>query len=411
MSYERRPSEVITSLRFRAEKDREEAVVLEERTLANSSSHNNNNNNIRRRSHDGDEPPPNNKNSPLILVTATKPAIKNHTVDTRYCPAGHVMTSLDLYTRQKRLQISQVLPVDVLPIVSCDGCSMDIENKIAGCCSLCDIDLCETCYNSSGHRTVADILAEAREKSSVTASASLASSTGEASMTFVSTKEYCGAGHEMVGKVPTINRQRFLQDLEGLVSIPAIPCDCCSRHIREEHIAGCCMECQIHFCDDCFMKGQSYEDALHDKLALTAQSPSAENNNSANNHLLLPAHQIQQQRYNGQRPTYKGTGRVSYDDYPDPTVFDFEFTGSGPSVEFFEKDFGAMGVVRLNFYFTAGTAKTFLFHPTKGSRILFDRATRLSSQSYKKLLNDPFSYNNRCFKKRQKKPPPQKQLL
>jgi hypothetical protein len=155
------------------------------------------------------------------------------------------------------------------------------------------------------------------------------------------------------------------------------------------------------------MKGQSYEDVLHDHY-LQYNSNISNHQKADECDLMTPEMgRIQQQRYNGKRPTYKGTGRVNYDDFPDPTVFGFTFTGSGPCVEYFEKAFETQGTVRLNFYFTAGTAKTFLFHPTNGAKVLFDKANRLSSQSYKKLLTDPMSYTNRCFKKKVTK----KQLL
>jgi hypothetical protein len=43
------------------------------------------------------------------------------------------------------------------------------------------------------------------------------------------------------------------------------------------------------------------------------------------------------QRYNRRRPNYKITGRVNYDDYPDPTSYGWTFTGSceGGRAEFF----------------------------------------------------------------------------
>ena len=374
-----------------------------------------------------------NSTKPTALAKKPQAIIKNQSPDTRYCPAGHVMASLDLYTRQKRLQLKNVLPTDVLPIVSCDVCSEDIHDQIAGCCSLCDIDICQSCMSLCVRgKTVKDLLAESaaiasatiRENNpyhhhhlsqSISASASLSSnnsnshSNSQGSMTFISTKEFCGAGHEILGKVPTIKSQLFLQELHGLASLPSIPCDCCSRNIRDEFIAGCCTECQLHFCDDCFMKGQSYEDVLEDHY-LKINS----NNATLDESDLTSQIERTQQRYNGQRPTYKGTGRVNYDDYPDPTVFGFTFTGSGSSVEYFEKKIqtkkpNGSSVIRLNFNFTTGIAKTFLYHPTNGSSmVLFDKASKsLSSQSYKKLLTDPFSYTNRCFKRKSSK----KQLL
>jgi hypothetical protein len=109
------------------------------------------------------------------------------------------------------------------------------------------------------------------------------------------------------------------------------------------------------------------------------------------------------QRYSGRRPTYKGTGRVNYDEYPDPTVFQWTFTGSSKSqaIEYFEKDFGnELGLVKLDFFYTRGTVRTILVHPIKGERLLFWKASeRISPQSYRKILKDPRSHNNRRYKK------------
>ena len=89
-------------------------------------------------------------------------------------------------------------------------------------------------------------------------------------------------------------------------------------------------------------------------------------------------------RYNGLRPDYMNTsagGRVPSELYPDPTLFGWTFTGSSEAsrVEFFERaaeDGSASGdVVKLDFYYSTGTVKTSLHHPTAGRPTqLFGRA-------------------------------------
>ena len=249
------------------------------------------------------------------------------------------------------------------------------------------------------------------------------------------TGEYCAAGHELV-QIPAIDRQRYLQRKEMLLqqqqeskqmqeqscryphdppsnvtpmtmlattqSPIIIECDCCSRVISEEHyIAGCCLQCDIDVCKDCFRNGQSYIDVVSKE--------------SRENDLCDERDQQQHQdssqhreRYNGRRPTYMGTGRVSYDEYPDPTAFQWSFTGSGGEhdaeipVEYFEKDFGKeVGVIQLNFYYTIGTVQTTIVDPVRRiERDLFTKSqSKMSQQSYRKILKDPRSYNNERYKK------------
>jgi hypothetical protein len=193
-----------------------------------------------------------------------------------------------------------------------------------------------------------------------------------------------------------------------------IECDCCSRIISKEHyIAGCCLECDIDVCGD-FKNGQSYIDVVLEE--------------SRQNDMYDERHQQQQQqnyhhheRYNGRRPTYRGTGRVNYDDYPDPTVFQWSFTGSNcdeddtlPPVEYFEKDFGKeVGVIRLDFYYTIGTVQTTIVDAIRGTiRELFTKSIhKMSKQSYRKILKDPRSYNNERYKKIAPTPRQRQQVL
>ena len=87
-------------------------------------------------------------------------------------------------------------------------------------------------------------------------------------------------------------------------------------------------------------------------------------------------------RYNGLRPDYASAGgRVPFELYPDPTLFGWTFTGSSEAsrVEFFERaaEDGSAGgdVVKLDFYYSTGTVKTSLHHPTAGRPTqLFGRA-------------------------------------
>lgn len=248
------------------------------------------------------------------------------------------------------------------------------------------------------------------------------------------TGEYCAAGHELI-RIPVVDRQRHLQRKEMLLqqqdqqlqqqrfqhpydapltvtpreligdapSCILIECDCCSRNImQDQYIAGCCLECDIDVCGDCFKNGQSYIDVV------LAES----RHNDMSDDLQQQIHQQNYQhheRYNGRRPTYIGTGRVNYDHYPDPTAFQWSFTGSNCDendvvvpVEYFEKDFGKeVGVIRLDFYYTIGTVQTTIVDPIRGTvRELFTKSQdKMSQQSYRKILKDPRSYNNERYKK------------
>lgn len=249
------------------------------------------------------------------------------------------------------------------------------------------------------------------------------------------TGECCAAGHELI-QIPVLDRQRYLQQQEiqqqqqeyqqlqqrryrhphdapikilpmtmvGSAPAPVvIECDCCSKIISEEHyIAGCCLECDIDVCSDCFKNGQSYIDVV--------LKESRENDMCDERHQQQQEHNYHyHERYNSSRPTYIGTGRVNYDDYPDPTVFQWSFTGSSidendavAPIEYFEKDFGKeVGVIRLDFYYTIGTVQTSIVDPIRGtiSELFTKSQHKMSQQSYRKILKDPRSYNNERYKK------------
>jgi hypothetical protein len=335
--------------------------------------------------------------------TPTKSALRNHSDTTRYCPSGHVLVNnIPVAQRQKYLQELQTKDSNdsdttLLPVVGCDACSQDIlAGEIGATCAVCDLDFCQRCYNGSG-KSVEELLNEAREailqQHFACSSASISSSVEGSLRSFNSTQEFCAEGHELI-EISTLVRQRYIQDRDGLDVLPIIECDCCSKEIRDETIAGSDVVCDIDICKDCFKNGQSYDDVLEDRRQSAGEQPHVTD--------YLPTKKGGQQRYNERRPTYKSTGRVSYDNYPDPTAFQWKFTGSSKSrpVEYFEKDFGPeVGVVLLDMYYARGTVKTTLVHPTKGERILFsNNAESISSNSYRKILKDPRSYTNRRYK-------------
>lgn len=106
------------------------------------------------------------------------------------------------------------------------------------------------------------------------------------------------------------------------------------------------------------------------------------------------------ERYNGRRPT--DGRRVSYEHYPDPTNYGWTFTGScnGGRAEFFEKDFGSMGIVKLDFYYTTGTVKTVLDHPRQGVTQLFAKGDDLSPELYRQILVNPREHTNVRYHRR-----------
>jgi hypothetical protein len=107
-------------------------------------------------------------------------------------------------------------------------------------------------------------------------------------------------------------------------------------------------------------------------------------------------------RYNGIRPndndnqSSRSRSRVSWDDYPDPTDFDWIFTGSSEAscVEFFEMTTDDGALVKLDFYYTTGTVKTSMVHPTRGPTQLYGRGSSVSPQLYRDILADPRVHTN-----------------
>ena len=96
-------------------------------------------------------------------------------------------------------------------------------------------------------------------------------------------------------------------------------------------------------------------------------------------------------RYNGQRPL-DFSRRVSLQEYPDPTFYGWTFTGSFNNyVEFFETS-TADGTIKMDWYFTTGTIKTSLNHPTQGKTQLF--RAKVSSEVYLRVLQEPRAHTN-----------------
>jgi hypothetical protein len=328
----RRPSEVITSLRASAENAKQRSIIKVDRNA-------------------------------------------------RFCPSGHCFSRVLLIHRQRSIQEEQSLPVDLLPPIACDGCSMDIHQEyIAGCCRSCDLDFCGDCFYSG--TPIEELLQQGQEYDlELAATASLTVS----EMTMSMTDERCSLGHPLC-RVLTLRRKRYLQERDGLNSAPTIECDCCSRIITTQFIAGCCVDCDIDFCQDCFRSGQSFEDVLQEPILVDEPEPQV----------------VYTDRYNRIRPTYKRTGRVNYDDYPDPAAFQWNFTGSGEDagVEFFEKDFGPKrGVVKLDFYYARAKVRTILVHRKKGTIPLFTKDKKISSKLYRKILLDPHGHAQKSSRK------------
>jgi hypothetical protein len=105
-------------------------------------------------------------------------------------------------------------------------------------------------------------------------------------------------------------------------------------------------------------------------------------------------------RYNGIRPndnqSSSSRSRVSWEDYPDPTDFNWIFTGSSEAscVEFFEMTTDDGALVKLDFYYTTGTVKTSMVHPTRGPTQLFARGSSVSPQLYRDILAYPRVHTN-----------------
>ena len=95
---------------------------------------------------------------------------------------------------------------------------------------------------------------------------------------------------------------------------------------------------------------------------------------------------------------------MNYDSYPDPTAYQWTFTGSNEikGIEYFEKDYGRIGIIKLDFYYAIGTARTILEHPVKGEMRLFGKKKTLRPTLYRKILLDPKTHTDRHYRKKAK---------
>ena len=107
-------------------------------------------------------------------------------------------------------------------------------------------------------------------------------------------------------------------------------------------------------------------------------------------------------RYNGLRPDYAGQ-RISLEQYPDPTAYGWQFTGSVQEsfVEFFEKQMN-LGTVKMDFYYTTGTIKTVLHHPTGGKNQLF--RAHVTPEQYVAILQNPRAHTGQGYRRREDRP-------
>jgi hypothetical protein len=109
--------------------------------------------------------------------------------------------------------------------------------------------------------------------------------------------------------------------------------------------------------------------------------------------LLKDKLQSSSKRYNGRRPV-DYSRRVDWEDYPDPTEFGWTFTGSWDVTEFFENIDG----VKLDWYFTTGTVKTSLDHPTQGRTQLF--AAKVDPKTYLLILVNPRAHTGKRYQRK-----------
>jgi len=128
--------------------------------------------------------------------------------------------------------------------------------------------------------------------------------------------------------------------------------------------------------------------------ALNDTPPSSESNSQ---------HPPTTPRYNGIRPDYTGQ-RVSLELYPDPTTFGWKFTGSVQEsrVEFFEVRMNIGGFVKLDFYYSTGTVKTVMHHPTSGKNQLFRAQT--TPEKYVAIMKNPRAHTGQGYRRNDNRP-------
>lgn len=140
--------------------------------------------------------------------------------------------------------------------------------------------------------------------------------------------------------------------------------------------------------------------------------------------VILPNQFERRRRYNGIRPTHRNPlcPRVSIDKYPDPTNFNWIFTGSCDAsfVEFYEMTTEDGSLVKLDFYYTTGSVKTSMDHPTQGPTQLFGHNQNNRNQSrgltvsitpeiYRDILKNPRVHTDVRYQTRRNHPSQRRQ--
>jgi hypothetical protein len=146
-----------------------------------------------------------------------------------------------------------------------------------------------------------------------------------------------------------------------------------------------------------------YEWLIQNAKRVKLQDPAHLLSNGNNN--VEPAQgRPRSHRYNGIRPNFELHQRVNFFDYPDPCTCGWTFTGSVESskVAFYEKTLN-LGVVKLDFYYTTGTVKTALHHPTTGFNMLWRRC-RILPEVFRQILRNPRFHSNIGYRTRDAQP-------
>jgi len=110
-------------------------------------------------------------------------------------------------------------------------------------------------------------------------------------------------------------------------------------------------------------------------------------------------------RYNGLRPgaAEYDSLRISKELFPDPSSFGWTHTGSNEKsrVEFYERSLN-FGVVKLDFYYTTGTVKTTLFHPSSGPNSLF--RAKATPEQFAEIMKNPRFHTGQGYRRREDRP-------
>lgn len=227
-----------------------------------------------------------------------------------------------------------------------------------------------------------------------------------------------GRGYRSTGVVTTSRRyhsnlrcpdgHKLYQYSDGDLGISNVTCDMCHRRIPIEDSFIGCRDCNIDICRRCenITSQQDINRLTLDPMPRTEPVQAccmvaiAMTHHSEQDRLMAAA---RGERYNGRRPNYRGL-RVLSSHYPDASQFGWRFTGSCESgrAEFFEKSFEQHGIVKLDFYYTTGTVKTVLDHPTQGVTQLFAKGNSLSPDMYRAILENPRHHTGNRYHRRQR---------